>query len=220
MLIKSRSFTRRLPTREARSVYIFCEGRKREYQYFRYFREIDSRINIEIYKLGPSENNSPEGLLEIANRCFTTSDYNPSPKYSFETGDEVWIIFDTDKDKCSSRAPQIEKIKDVCSSRSGWFCAQSNPCFEVWLYYHFCFLGPVVKSADRCSEWKSALAKLEGGFDSKRHPVLIQDATIIAEKNYSEDSGNPRSGCTEIYRLSKSILPLIKDKLDRALSVM
>lgn len=220
MLLSSRSFVRRSPSREARSVYIFCEGVKREYQYFYYFRHMDSRINVEIYKLTPNENNSPAGLLQIAKDCIISQQENTTPKYSFEEGDEVWIVFDTDKDRFNSRKPQIDAIIEFCSSRPGWHYAQSNPCFEVWLYNHFCFIDPIIDNPDRCSGWKQNLSELNGGFDSKRHPLLIEDATIVAENNYREISGTPKVGCTEVFKLSKSILPLIKDKIDKELSRM
>ncbi|MDM8529168.1 RloB domain-containing protein [Anaerolineales bacterium HSG24] len=103
MILRSRLFEREPPSREAKSIYIFCEGVKREYQYFQYFKEIDSRINVEIYKLHPHEDNSPLGLLSIAEKCIILSDDNPKPKYEFLENDEVWIVLDTDKDEKDSR---------------------------------------------------------------------------------------------------------------------
>lgn len=217
MLLRSRSFARRLPNREARSVYIFCEGLKREYQYFDYFRAIDSRINIVPYRLTSTQNNSPGGLLEIAKACIIRTKKNPTPKYYFEDGDEVWIVFDTDKDKKNTRTPQINAIKEFCESNMGWHYAQSNPCFEVWLYNHFCFIDPNIRTPNKCKSWKQTLSKLNGGFDSKKHPLLIQDATVVTERSFSETSGTPNLGCTEVFRLANSILPLIKNKLDNEL---
>ena len=59
MILTNRLFERQAPSREAKSLYIFCEGAKREYQYFEYFREIDSRIKVEVNKLNSDDNNSP-----------------------------------------------------------------------------------------------------------------------------------------------------------------
>jgi hypothetical protein len=53
MILTNRLFERVPPSREAKSIYIFCEGAKREYDYFEYFKQLDSRINIEVYKLDP-----------------------------------------------------------------------------------------------------------------------------------------------------------------------
>ena len=71
MSITNRLFERQPPSREAKSIYIFCEGVKREYQYFKYFVEMDSRINIEPYRLHPHEDNSPLGLLNIGKSCIS-----------------------------------------------------------------------------------------------------------------------------------------------------
>lgn len=95
MILTNRLFERQSPSREAKSLYIFCEGIKREYQYFEYFKEKDSRINVEINLLDPSDNNSPIGLLDIANDAF----FAPKPKFELQENDEVWIVLDTDPDR-------------------------------------------------------------------------------------------------------------------------
>lgn len=118
MILPRRSFERVPPGREARSVYIFGEGSRREFDYFNYFKELDSRIKIEVYKLHPHEDNSPLGLLKIAEKCIIASDENPNPKYDFIEGDEVWIVLDIDKDRADSRKPQIAQVKLKCDERS------------------------------------------------------------------------------------------------------
>lgn len=70
MILTNRLFERQAPNREAKCLYIFCEGARREYNYFEYFREIDSRIKIEVNKLKPHDNNSPKGLYELAETSF------------------------------------------------------------------------------------------------------------------------------------------------------
>ena len=80
MILTKRLFVREAPSRLAKSIYIFCEGAKREYQYFQYFKELDSRINIEVYKLDPTENNSPLGLFDIAKQCILSDIKNEKAK--------------------------------------------------------------------------------------------------------------------------------------------
>ena len=146
MILTNRKFVREQPSREAKSIYIFCEGAKREYQYFNYFKEMDSRINVEIYKLHPHEDNSPLGLLSIAKKCIVLNENNPKPKYTFQKNDEVWIVLDTDKDEDESRKPQIKKIIVELESFSNWNLVQSNPCFEVWLFYHLESKKPIFEA--------------------------------------------------------------------------
>ncbi len=218
MILTNRLFKREPPTREAKSIYIFCEGAKREYQYFKYFKEMDSRINIEIYELHPHEDNSPIGLLNIAKKCILVSKDNSKPKYSFFKNDEIWIVLDTDKDRDESRKPQIEKIKSFCKRKNNWFVAQSNPCFEVWLYYHNSSEKSIFQNNEKCSEGKKLVNNsIAGGFDSRKHPLYLETATINAENNFTTINDIPDIGSTEVFKLSKSIYPLVKSKIKSVL---
>ncbi|MCX6277032.1 MAG: RloB family protein [Bacteroidetes bacterium] len=218
MILTNRLFERVSPSREAKSIFIFCEGAKREFDYFEFFKELDSRINLEVYKLHPHENNSPLGLLNIAEKCMIMSDDNPNPKYSFIDGDEVWIVLDTDKDKELSREPQIEAIQKKCSEQANWNLAQSNPCFEVWLYYHLHTDKPDFAKSEICAEWKKLVNGLiSGGFDSRRHPIYIMAASNNAAQNFIVIKGKPDVGSTEVFNLANSIIPLVSSKLEKAL---
>lgn len=218
MIITNRLFERVPANREAKSIYIFCEGAKREFDYFEYFKELDSRINIEVYKLHPHENNSPLGLLNIVEKCIIKSDENPNPKYSFIDGDEVWIVLDTDKDKELSRESQIEIIQKKCSELGNWNLAQSNPCFEVWLYYHLHSEKPDFANSEICAEWKQLVnTSINGGFDSRRHPIFIVTASKNATKNFIVIDGKPDIGCTEVFFLANTIIPLVGSKLEKVL---
>ena len=216
MILTNRLFIRRPPSRDARSVYIFCEGVKREYQYFSYFKELDSRINIEIYPLSPNENNSPIGLFSIASKCLLKTEDNPNPKYELIKGDQVWIVLDTDLDEFESRQPQLVDLMEKCNELK-WNIAQSNPCFEVWLYYHFFDKKPAFDGDTFCKGWKPLLDDI-GGFDSRKHPIFVQTAIENAEVNFSKNDGLPVKGSTEVFMLSKSILPLFKEKIDKVLN--
>lgn len=219
ILSKNRLFTKQEPDRDAKSIYIFSEGVKREKQYFNYFKEIDSRINIEVYDLSSKENNSPLGLYKIAESAIQ-SESNPKGKYEVIEGDEVWIVIDTDKDKFDSRRPQIEQIKAKCDSKN-WNISQSNPCFEVWLYYHLDAEKPNFQNMDTCKQWKQYLQKEKGGFDSKKHPIFIQTALINSEILFQQDEeGFPSVGTTQIFRLAQSILSVssIKVKISEELN--
>ena len=219
MILKNRLFDREPPSREAKSIYIFCEGVKREFQYFKYFRNMDSRINIEIYDLDPHDNNSPKGLLNIAETAIIKSKTNPSPKYSFQQNDEVWIVFDRDIDKLDSRLNQIKSIRNVSSSRPAWNIAESNPCFEVWLFYHLNNQYLPFKNDEKCRNWKRILAKkIPGGFDSRKHPILIQTAISNAKNNFKRNRQNELLvGATEVLFLSESLYKVLKPKIELAI---
>ena len=214
MILTNRLFTRNAPTRDALSIYIFCEGAKREVKYFEYFKELDSRINIEIYRLKHHEDNSPLGLYNIAVKCLVKSDDNPNPKYELIDNDEIWIVLDTDRDISDSRASQITELRKNCKSNS-WSVAQSNPCFEVWLYYHFFNTVPSLEEIEKCSSWKQYLNKeTKSGFDSRRHPILIGDAISNSKKNHSGNNDIPAIGTTDVHRLAENIYSLVKLQID------
>lgn len=211
MILTNRLFERQAPSREAKSLYIFCEGAKREYQYFEYFREIDSRIKVEVNKLNPDENNSPKGLYDLAVSSFSGN----KPKFTLQENDEVWIVIDTDPDKSNSREEQIKEIKEVCQSKDNWFVVESNPCFEVWLYFHQNEKIEEFESDDICKSWKQKVNEsYDGGFDSRRHPIFIEEAIQNAERNFDSDNSNrPLKGSTEVYLLAKSMFAVIKNKI-------
>lgn len=128
MILPRRSFERVPPGREARSVYIFGEGSRREFDYFNYFKELDSRI----------------------------------------------------------KKPQIAQVKLKCDERSAaWNLTRSNPCFEVWLYYHKHAEKPEQLS-EVSGEWKQLVdSSFGGGFDARKHPLFIQKASENAKKNFN-----------------------------------
>lgn len=216
MILPNRPFQREAPSREAKKIFIFCEGKEREYDYFTYFVELDSRINVEVYKLHPHENNSPLGLLRIAEeKILGTDKYCPDPRYQCLENDEIWIVFDIDSDKFKSRELQIEEVRCACEKRANWNFARSNPSFEVWLFYHF-FKKKPIEIWDKAKLWKRMLdEKIPGGFDSRKHPLLVERASKNAEMNFQLIENTPALGSTEVFNLANTILPLVKEKLRR-----
>ncbi|TWW00991.1 RloB family protein [Chitinophaga pinensis] len=204
--------------KDARKIYIFCEGEKREMEYFRYFQGFSS--TIEIIPI-PSENglSDPTKLMENAEKLF----FDETPHYllSKEQGDEVWFVIDTDR---WNEKNKIATLRDHCSNKNGeekpmWLIAQSNPCFEIWLYYHFFDLNPNeehVRSGMSFKQYVSTV--IPGGFDSRSMPVAIQSAILNAEQHYEEEGSQPVIYTTEVFKLGKVILPYIKEALDLILA--
>lgn len=209
MLLANRKFTRELPTKEAKSLYIFCEGLKREYEYFNFFKEKDSRINVIIYQLSHDEDNSPLGLLAIAEKNIIQTKRSSEPKFDFQKNDEVWLVLDTDPDKQQSRKEQIKILRNKCQEYIGWDIAESNPCFEVWLYYHKHSKFEDIPDKNICKSYN-------GGFDSRRHPIFIEEAVENSKNNFHVDlNSNLSPGSTELHRLANSILGIMKEKIRR-----
>lgn len=131
IISKSRLYSRSEPTREATLIIIYCEGKERESLYFNYFSEINSNIRIEVEAPEHDGDTSPTGLYDKAEKHIIKTDSN-NIKYELTDGDTVWFVIDTD-----SWEGKITELRDRCKTKSNWFVVQSNPCFEVWLFYHF-----------------------------------------------------------------------------------
>jgi hypothetical protein len=214
MIISRRNYGREEAIREAKSIYIFCEGVSKEYDYFKFFRELDSRINVVVHNFSSQEDNSPLGLLKMAMACIYPDEEGVIPEYSLMENDEVWLVFDRDHDKEDSRASQINEIRETCASQVDWFAAISNPCFEVWLYYHCHTKKPVFEGIDCSAEWKTFVNDaIKGGFDSRKHPGLIEASIENAVNNYEDTDGEPDIASTEVFRLGEVIFRFVKDKL-------
>lgn len=204
MIISKRSFVRQEPFRDATKIYIFSEGKKREYDYFLFFEGLDSRINVIVNKLDGCEDNSPTGLCEISSAKFKEND-----EYEFIEGDQVWLVFDTD-----DWGAKINEAREYIKEKKDWFIAQSNPCFEVWLYYHFRKDFPeLAKATDK--GWKAYVNDaVPGGFNPTKHPSLLSVAIENAESNFRKhDDGSPEEGCSEVFFLGKRLLPYVSDTI-------
>ncbi|NOQ36417.1 MAG: RloB domain-containing protein [Methylococcaceae bacterium] len=188
---------------------IYCEGERREADYFNYFSEISSKIKLEIESPENGGDSSPTGLLTKA----LTQLESPKPKYELLAEDEVWFVIDTD-----SWGEKINDLRQHCVNKLNWKVAQSNPCFEIWLYYHFKEFEAFT-DMEVSKNWKSFLnEQVAGGFDSRKHPVLIKTAIKNAKNKFIAENEAMNIGCTEVFKLSESFYPLVHKKIEDALS--
>jgi len=210
MILKTRNrlYTREEPTKDAKLIIIYCEGKKREKQYFNYFSEISSKIRLEVEAPAHHDNTSPYGLYKKAVSHIIKSADNSELKY--EKDDEVWFVIDTDK-----WGVQIEELRDNCLEQENWNVAQSNPCFEVWLFYHL-FSFESFDGMERSKGWKQYLnTKVAGGFDSKKHTILVKTAIENAKLKFDDTID---VGATEVFKLAESFYPFVEDKIEKALN--
>lgn len=204
MMLKNRNllYTREEPSRDAKLIIIYCEGKKREPQYFNYFSEISSRIRLEIEASEQHDNTSPMGLYDKAIKHIEEDKYRES--------DEIWFVIDTD-----SWGEHINTLRNNCKKNLNWSIAQSNPSFEVWLFYHLFEEFENFENIETPAGWKQYLnSKISGGFSSKKHPIFIEKAIINAKAKFDE---NLTIGSTEVFKLAEVFYPLVKDKIEDTL---
>jgi len=205
------------PFKDAKKIYIFCEGEKREIDYFNFFQGLVSNINIIPV---PNDNgmSDPIKLKEKAELCIKKGDISLSE----ELRDEVWFVIDTDRWNEGNKIGTLKTfVQENNKSYKGWFVAQSNPSFEIWLYYHFYSEKPDNKEILTFISFKEFVSmKIKGGFDSRSMPLEIQQATLNAEKNFECENEQPKIFSTEVFILAKQIINFTKKQLDQCLGII
>ena len=214
-LVRSRRYERQEPLRDSRKIYIYCEGNKREFDYFRFFCGLSSNVNI-IPIPSKDGKTDPEKLMEAAREEFGINS-DVSPKFTLDVSqqDNVWFVIDTD-----SWGSKITDLRNFCKSQNAgldneaWYVSQSNPSFEIWLYYHKFSEKPVKNDVDKYSSIKEFVdAQIPGGFDSRKHPAMIEAAIQNAKATYEEENQVLKLYSTEVLKLGQIILPFVKDIL-------
>jgi len=215
-LTRNKIYKKEEPSKDAKKIYIFCEGARREVDYFKYFQGFSSTLDIMPI---PSDKgkSDPIKLKESAEKIF-----GEELTLSHELKDEVWFVIDTDRwnegDKINSLKTFVEEKNKFYN---GWFVAQSNPSFEIWLYCHIYSEKPLNDEVHKFGSFKEFVTtKIKGGFDNRRMPIKIQCAALHAETNFeSGNDGQPALYSTEVFRLAKKIIELIKPQLDKRLLI-
>lgn len=214
MLISTILNSKDTPSKIAKLLIIYSEGEKREKDYIYFFKKRSSQIKLEVETVpkkgvdGSDGNNSPTGLFSLATSQLLSSEGDSENKYELDELDEVWFLIDTDK--------WGDKIDELYASANSndWNVVQSNPCFEVWLYYHKFNELPSFENFEDSVIWKDELNTLiPGGFDSRKHPIEIKSAIDNSIKNYQEIKNQPIPGCTSVHILGQNLYDIIKDKL-------
>lgn len=200
-LLSKRVYVKKEPFRDALIYIIVCEGEKREPEYFRFFDGLTSQLKVLIVasqKGKSAPNHLIENAEEFENKLIT------------DDGDyELWFVLDIDR---------LNNHLHVINSalKSQWHIALSNPCFEVWLYYHFSHIKPSMSESSKCSTWKSLVNNvITGGFNSNHHPTYLFDAVSNSRSNYSEQGYIPNIGCSQLHILGEKILNLTANILNK-----
>lgn len=211
---------------DAKKIYIFCEGKDTEVKYFNFFQGLSSNIDII-----PIPNNNgksdPVKLKENADLIFFGDKENlilPQLELNLEYKDQVWFVIDTDR---WNEGNKIEILKDFCDSKNieniNWFVVQSNPCFELWYFYHFYESMPINEDVIKYISFKDFVNnKIKGGFDNRKMPIELTNAIENSLKNYVEDEQNmqPKLYSTQMHHLGIVINSFVKEQLKLAKEMM
>jgi len=146
----------------------------------------------------------------------------------YKHGDTVWFVIDTDSWEkegkitplrvfCSQQNEAIPQILDEVKSYSAWNVAQSNPCFEIWLYYHFYNTKPQEEDVSKYASFKEYVnSVISGGFNFEKDPARLEDAIANTNKNFHiTQTGTLLLYSSEVYRLGIEIDGFVKKDVSK-----
>lgn len=102
--------------------------------------------NLQLITIKPEKfRTDPLKLIERAKEILIED--NRKYTLDYMQGDSIWFVIDTDS---WEKEGKIQPLRAFCENQNGeisekynevkpyqaWKVAQSNPCFEIWLYYH------------------------------------------------------------------------------------
>jgi hypothetical protein len=204
---KKRGYNRDIPVDLVRDYKLFaiaCEGGKREPGYFNVFQHLSRKIKVDVIENYVTDeemfrkfetNSAPRWVLDRAMRYIEKNDLKDE--------DDLWFVIDRDRWTDS----QIRELASFCEKYPNWHIVISNPCFEVWLYFH--------KKADiesstsvSCNNFKKEISNLErGGYHPLKFIPDFPKATINAKANDSDKKHfMPKTKETKVYLLAEAIM--------------
>lgn len=229
MITRRKDYSKQLPSKDARKLYLICEGKGTEPSYFTFFKGLSS--NLEIIPIPPESGTDPLKLLELAKIKLVNEDSRYIMDYL--ANDSVWFVIDTDT---WEKEGKITPLRDFCVENnigfqekyteikpySAWNVVQSNPCFEIWLYYHFFKDVPNPEEVESYTSFKAFVASvISGGFDFQKDPVRVRTAVENARLNFQYfDDGKLVLFSTEVYKLAEEILLFVNQHLERLQGMM
>ena len=224
MIQRRRDYDKREPSRDAHKIYIVCEGKGTEPAYFTFFEGLSS--NLQVIIIPPTEGTDPLKLMERAKQMLISEDRAYAIEY--QQGDTVWFVIDTDtweeegkiaplRDFCSSLNAAIPQKLDEVKSYNAWNVAQSNPSFEIWLYYHFYDNRPIPNEVEKYASFKEFLnSVVSGGFNFEKDQVRLDGAIKNTEKNFALTGlGYPSLYSSEMCKLGAEIIVFVKDDINK-----
>jgi hypothetical protein len=204
---KKRGYNRETPAELVKDYKVFaiaCEGSKREPQYFNVFKYMSTRIKVDVI-----EDVSDSGEI-VSNKSSPTWVLDRAVKYVEKEGllDDDYLYFVIDTDRWSFE--QINTLAEYCSKYTNWNLVISNPCFEVWLYFHR--RGDIENSeSDTCEKFKSEISSFDkGGYHPYKFLPYVFDA-IANAKAADSNPGHfmPEFKESKVYQLVESLMSVV-----------
>lgn len=201
-----------MPEVEVTRIFVISGGTKREPDYFKLLRKGTSLKRIMVVvRSKKGQGLLPLQMSEMASKFYSEQTFETEDGNTFKlfATDPIYMLSDVDvfgKDLC-------QLIKSA-PSQQVWII--SNPCFEIWLFYHY-YTHPLPELKDgldiklsKRSQWmKQRLHKLQQVNSSK---ALLEMPTAIKNSmaNYKlTTDGLPDVFSTQMHELAEVLLNAI-----------
>ena len=223
MIARRRDYIKKAPSRDAHKIYVVCEGASSEPDYFNFFRGLS--MNLDVITIPPEDGKTdPIKLKENAEATFLNA--NKRYELDYKQGDVVWFVIDTDT---WEEEGKVEILREFCLQKnetiakeegySPWKVAQSNPSFEIWMYYHLFENKPSEENIAKYSTFKEFVNNcFSGGYNYESDPVRIGTAIINSRNNFTCKNGKLGIFSTEVYCLAEEILRFVKEDINRLIN--
>ncbi len=217
MIERRRDYSKKEASKDARKIYLVCEGKETEKKYFHFFEGLSS--NLQLIVIPPESGTDPLKLQELAIATFEGSGRQYSINYMQQ--DIIWFVIDTDSWENEGK---IKPLRDFCVAKNRaileefsevkdyhpWRVGQSNPCFELWEWYHFYDVKPIQAEVDKATSFKEFVnGSIAGGFNYEVDPVRLEDAINHSEKNFSQQENGPDLYSTEMHFIGSEIMRFV-----------
>jgi hypothetical protein len=210
MMRKKRGYKRDTEVALLRDYKLFaiaCEGGKREPGYFSVFKYASGRVSVDIIEdIISNHEMKSKHELKSAPRWVLDRAVKYIEKEGLSEEDDLWFVMD--KDNWSEL--QLREIERYCKERPNWHLVLSNPCFEVWLYFHK--RKDFKKSAaKKCDEFKFEISTFqkEGYHPFTFVPQLMNAITNAKAADSDANHFMPALKETKVYQLGESLMKFI-----------
>ena len=200
-------------------LFIISGGEKREIQYFQPINKTQRTRRLAI-ALATRERQglNPQQIHDTAQQFlqqgyFTTISRE---KISLQPCDTIHLLQDVDEFE-----PSIHTLRQSPLAQTQWIV--SNPCFEIWLFYHH-FDDPSILAAGlskppaKRSQWlKQKLNTLKpGGFNPCNLHTLMETAIQNSQAHYTlKGNGLPDVFSTDMHLLASKIVSALGDEFNQ-----
>lgn len=193
--------------KEISKIILLCEdSRDSPKLYFQRLEKYQIRgVNIHIVTC-------PQNGIPVAHMLRRAREAVEYLNVNYELGDKVYLICDLDH----YREDLIE-ISPICN-KNQWQLIISNPCIELWFYYHFLSNPPQIEPCSKEDKNSGVLktycgSVVSGGIDPRKLWAQTETAIKNSKQNYAkEDDGFiPRLWATDMHLVAEEIWQRVQE---------